>query len=342
MRDILDVQKQLVPDLLDTMKKRYAILHYIMVSGTVGRRTLAASIGSTERIMRAEVDYLKEQGLLHIDASGMRITEAGEVLLEQIEPMLKELFGLMEWEETLRTRFNLKQVVIVPGDSELSTHTKKELGRAGAAVVRKLVKEHEVIAVTGGSTMAVVADHLQPTAPMRSCWFVPARGGLGESVDFQANTIASTMAKKAGARYRLLHVPDHLNEEAYQTLMQDATITEIIAFIRQARMVVHGMGDAMVMARRRKVDPATTATLLQDGALAEAFGYYFDREGNILHRMPTVGLRMEDIQEMDTVIGIAGGRSKAEAIIAVLKHGHEDVLVTDEAAAEEIIRQLSS
>lgn len=137
-------------------KKRYTILQHILISGVVGRRTLAVSIGSTERVLRGEVDFLKEQGLLQIDASGMRITDAGRVLLEKIEPLVKDVFGLTEWEELIRDRFGLKQVVIVPGDSEVSPHAKKELGRAGALVVRKLVKEDEVIAVTGGSTMAQV------------------------------------------------------------------------------------------------------------------------------------------------------------------------------------------
>ncbi len=63
---------------------------------------------------------------------------------------------------------------------------------------------------------------------MKGSWFVPARGGLGESVDMQANTIASIMAKKTGGKYRLLHVPDHLGEEAYQSLIQDPQIQEVV------------------------------------------------------------------------------------------------------------------
>lgn len=206
--------------------------------------------------------------------------------------------------------------------------------------LRKQMASDEVIAVTGGSTLAEVAYHLTATSPLKGRWFVPARGGLGESVELQANTIASTMAKKTGARYRSLHVPDHLGEEAYQTLMQDNTILEIIQFIRKARIVIHGIGDALVMARRRKVDEATKESLRRDGALAEAFGYYFDRDGNILHKMPTVGLRIEDIQQMDTVIGVAGGKSKGEAIASVPPHGHEDILIIDEAAAMEIMKRI--
>ncbi|TBL69799.1 sugar-binding transcriptional regulator [Paenibacillus thalictri] len=342
MREILDIQKQLLPDLTEVMKKRYTILHHIMVSGLIGRRTLAGIMKTTERILRGEVDFLKEQGLLEVESSGMRISEAGRQLLERIEPLVKDLFGLTDLEERISRQFGLKQVVIVPGDSDVSQHTKKELGRAGATLLRKLVNKDEVIAVTGGSTMAQVAEHLTSSTSMKGCWFVPARGGLGESVELQANTIASTMAKRTGAEYRLLHVPDHLGEEAYQSLIQDKMIRELLDFIRKARIVVHGIGDAMVMARRRNVDPETTSSLQEKGALAEAFSYYFDKRGNIIHKMPTLGLRIEDIQSMDAVIGIAGGRSKGEAIASVLRFGHEDALVTDEAAALEILKYGSS
>lgn len=338
MRSILDIQKKLLPDLTDTLKTRYTILHHIMVSRVVGRRTLASSLDMTERVLRGEVDFLKEQGLLESDSAGMHISEAGRELLERMEPIVKELFGLSELEARIRERFGVEQVVVVPGDSDSSPYAKRELGRAGAAMLRKLAAKDDVVAVTGGSTMAEVADHLTSSAQLKGNWFVPARGGLGESVELQANTIASTMAKKTGGQYRLLHVPDHLGEEAYQSLIQDPNIREIVDVIRSARIVLHGIGEAMVMARRRKVDQATIDALLQDGALAEAFGYYFDKNGVVVHKMSTLGLRLEDIQRIETVIAVAGGRSKGESIAAVLRYGHEDVLVTDEAAALEMLQ----
>ena len=72
-------------------------------------------------------------------------------------------------------------------------------------------------------------------------WFVPARGGLGESMEIQANTIVSKMAKRVGAEYRLLHVPDLLSEDAYQSLVQDQHIQEIVDVIRRCRVIIHGI-----------------------------------------------------------------------------------------------------
>ncbi|SFT29127.1 sugar-binding transcriptional regulator [Paenibacillus sp. BC26] len=336
MQSLIEIQQQLLPDLLIVMRKRYLILRQVMLSDMIGRRTLAASLDMTERVLRAETDFLKAQELLLIDAAGMRISDAGKRLLEDMEPFYKAMFGLSELEERIRKHFGLKQVVIVSGDSDASPHTKRELGRAGCAVLSKAMKNDDVVAVTGGSTLAQVANQLTVQTPLKGNWFVPARGGLGESLDYQANTIVSTMAKRTGAQYRMLHVPDHLGEEAYTSLMQEPNVREIVEVIRKARIVIHGIGDAMVMARRRRVDAAVVDALKAEGALAESFGYYFDRSGSVVHKMLTAGLRIEDIMDTEVVIAIAGGRSKGEAIAAVMRFGHDDVLVTDEAAALEI------
>lgn len=339
IRQLLDVQSQLLPDLVEVLKKRYTILHQIMLAGTIGRRALATALDMTERVVRSELDLLKGQGLLESDTNGMRISEKGRQLLDNVEPMIKDLFGLAELEERIQKYFGIRQVMIVPGDADQSAYTKKELGRAGAAALKRYVSksQQEVIAVAGGSTMAELAHYLTPTTQMKGHLFVPARGGLGETVELQANTIASMMAKRTGGEYRLLHVQDHLGEEAYMSLMQDDTIREITDVIRKARIVVHGIGNAMVMARRRKASNEKIQSLQSVGALAEAFGYYFDRSGNVVHNIPTVGLRLEDIEKTEVVIGVAGGMSKGEAIAAVLSFGLEDVLVTDEAAAMQII-----
>ncbi|QAY68516.1 sugar-binding transcriptional regulator [Paenibacillus protaetiae] len=337
MHQIIELQQQLLPDLLDVMSKRYSILHQVMLSDLIGRRALASTLGMTERVLRAETDLLKSQGLLEIYPNGMRISEAGKELLEKLEPFYKSLIGLNQLEEKIRAHFKLKQVIVVAGDSDISPQTKRELGKAGSQVLGKMLRPNDVVAITGGSTLAQVANQLTAPAPLKTNLFVPARGGLGESLDYQANTLASTMAKRTGAHYRLLHVPDHLGEEAFASIMQEPTIREMVKVIRSARIVVHGIGEAAVMARRRKLDEKEIEEMAQEGALAEAFGFYFDKNGSVVHKNQTVGLHLEDIVNTEVVIGVAGGKSKAEAITAIMRFGHDDVLVTDEAAAHDII-----
>ena len=70
-------------------------------------------------------------------------------------------------------------------------------------------------------------------------------------------------------------------------------------------------------------------------AVGEAFGYYFDAQGQIVHKVKTIGLQLEDLENKDFIFAVAGGQSKGEAIKAYLSIAPENtVLITDEAAAK--------
>lgn len=337
MKQLLAMQKQLLPDLLDVMKKRYNLLRHIQLMQPIGRRNLAISVNMTERVLRGEVLFLKSQGLILTESSGMRLTHEGRELVENMEPLIKELFGLGDLEQALIAKFGLSEVVVVPGDSDESDVVKKVLGRAGANMLLKKARAGDVIAVNGGTTVAVVAEMLTETPILKETVFVPSRGGLGEAVELQANYLASLMAKKTGASYRLMHVPEQMGDEAYRSLMNEPHIQDVLHVMARARIILHGIGDAMTMARRRNM-PAVEIRKLADGqAVGEAFGYYFDSSGELVYRMQTVGLRLEDVHKAEVVIAIAGGASKAEAIASVCRGANRDILVTDEAAAQAML-----
>jgi central glycolytic genes regulator len=171
--------------------------------------------------------------------------------------------------------------------------------------------------------------------------FVPARGGIGEKVENQANTIAAQMSLKAQGNYRLLYVPDPLSETSYQNMIQEPSIIEVLQLIRNSDIVLHGIGDALTMADRRKTPEEIRTKLLENKAVSEAFGYYFDQQGNVVHKVRTVGLQLEDLKKMKYVITVAGGKSKAKAIESYFKHAKSNMLITDEAAAEQILRDFS-
>src|SRR5699024_7108217 len=73
-----------------------------------------------------------------------------------------------------------------------------------------------------------------------------------EEVENQANTIAAQMAKAEKGNYRMLHVPDPLSETLYQTLLHEPMVKETLPIIKNASFVLHGIGDAITMATRRK------------------------------------------------------------------------------------------
>jgi central glycolytic genes regulator len=339
MQTLIDAQKKLLPDLLEIMQKRYQILQHIRLMQPIGRRVLSTNLGISERVLRSEVQFLKEQNLIDISSAGMSVTLEGSELLKNLEDMMKEVSGLKDLEKKIKSLLDIKDVIVVAGDSDLSPWVKKEMGRACVACMKERLTSQSIVAVTGGTTLAAVAEMMTPELKQIDILFVPARGGLGEDVKNQANTICARMAEKAMGNYRLLHVPDQLSDEAYQSMIEEPAIKEVLELIRSSNMVIHGIGDAITMAERRKTAQEEMEKIKHHHAVAEAFGYYFNQEGEVVHKVKTMGIQLEDVKKVEHVIAVAGGASKAKAIKAYMKQAHHSVLITDEGAARELIRE---
>ncbi|GAB3057335.1 sugar-binding transcriptional regulator [Virgibacillus ainsalahensis] len=338
MKALIEAQKKLLPDLLKVMQQRYSILHSIDRFQPIGRRGIVENTKLTERHVRGEIDFLQKQGLLHVTTKGMYMTKEGKLILDELAVFMSEITGLNVLEKRIKEKLHVENVIIVPGNSDKDEWVKQEMGKACAAFLRTIVKPQSTIAVTGGSTVAAVADIMTPIDEKNDYLFVPARGGVGEKMENQASRIAAEMAQKTNGDYRLLYVPDPISETAYQTLIDEPSIREMLQIIRNAGIVLHGVGDALTMAARRKTSDEVITKLKTNNAVSEAFGYYFDADGSVVYKVKTVGLQLEDLDAIEHVITIAGGKSKGKAIASYFQQGKSDMLITDEAAAEQILK----
>ncbi|MCM3567461.1 sugar-binding transcriptional regulator [Neobacillus mesonae] len=339
MQSFIDIAKRLLPDFLPVLQKRYSILRSIGFMQPVGRRSLAVSLNLTERILRSEVEFLKEQNLITANTAGMSLTQEGRNLLEDLEGSMREVKGIDVQELELKHRLGIKKVIIVPGNGDQSPFVKRELGKASASCMKRLFQGENIIAVTGGSTMAAVADQLTPESGDKKLLFVPARGGVGEDLQNQANTICAIMAANTRTKHRVFYAPDQVSTEIYQSLIKEPEIHENLKLIQSANMVLHGIGDAMTMAERRKSSPELLKKLEDAKAVGEAFGYYFNEEGEIVHKLQTIGIQLKDLEGIPNVLAIAGGASKAKAIKAYMKKAPAStILITDEGAAELLLK----
>lgn len=327
------------PDYLSNMKLRYDVLREISRFQPIGRRGLAANVDLTERTIRGEVELLQDRGLIEVTPTGMMITNEGESVLQAITPFILSITGIHDLEIKLKDKLNIDQVMIAPGNSDENGYVKKEMGQICTAFLRGCIQEDSTIAVTGGTTVHQVAEAMKPFKENVSCLFVPARGGMDNNVETQANTIAAQMAKQTGGNYRLLNVPDPLHEDAYHMMKEEPSIKNTLKEIKNADIVLHGIGDALKMAERRKSSHSVLQKLTELHAVSEAFGYYFNQAGEVVHQVRTIGIRVEDLSKAKSVIALAGGKSKANAIKSYFKQGKSDLLITDEAAANSILTE---
>ncbi|QCX34655.1 sugar-binding transcriptional regulator [Caloramator sp. E03] len=337
MNNILNFQQKIIPEMIELLKKRYQILKSIYYSQPIGRRALSQELSMGERIVRTEVSFLKEQGLVEINSIGMMITEEGKNILENLEEMIHEISGLSNIEETLKKYLGIYEVKVVPGDLDLDSTVLKEMGRIAADYVKELIQDNYIIAVTGGSSVAQVVENF-PKVNKQNLLVIPARGGIGRIVETQASTLASKLALRIGASYKLLHVPDNLSRDALETMLNEPDIKDTVEKISKSNILIFGIGRADEMGKRRGLTEDEIKMLLQKGAVAEAFGCYFNKYGKIVDKTPTMTLDFEDVKNIDHIVAIAGGKYKAQAVAAVRTNNPNMVLVTDEGCAKELLK----
>lgn len=337
---MLSVIEKVAPDTLQLLKRRYHILKQIEKSGPIGRRTLAERIGLTERVLRSEVDILRKQSLISTSNAGMEMTSTGFEVFRRLEQLMGQHVGSKEKETRLANVLNINHCVIVPGDSDRDKHVLEDMGHAAVEVLDFLLPHGEnVITVMGGTTMVEIADVIDEQFGIkRQLLFVPARGGLGESVDIQANVIAEKMARKTGGRSRGLYAPEHVRSETYSLLLEEPEIKETLEIVENASLVLYSIGGAFEMAKRRGMSKETMKFLKEKRAVAEAFGEFVNSKGEIVYKLSRIGLQSSQLDRIPHVVAVAGGKHKAEAIKAHAKTVPPHTwLVTDEAAANEIL-----
>ncbi|HLQ74725.1 MAG TPA: sugar-binding domain-containing protein [Alloiococcus sp.] len=333
---MLSIIEQVAPGTVHLLKQRYDILKQISQSSPVGRRVLAKQLGLSERILRAEIDILKNQGLIATSTVGMRLTSLGQQAFKRLEIVLNKQSDIEVMEEALAKKLNIETCSILKSDSPIT------LAQMTVDIIDNLLPEGESrVAVMGGTTLRSIAEAFDKSLSInRSLQFIPARGGTGEKASIQANTIADLMAIRTNGTSRLLYAPEHVRSEIHSLLMQEPEIKETLYFLSQSILAIFSIGEASRMAKRIGLTDEQINYLLDSGAVAEAFGEFIDDEGRVVQKLARVGLSSEDIRNIPYLIAVAGGKDKAQAIEAYFKVAPSHTyLITDEAAANEILNR---
>lgn len=344
MLDELKMIESVAPDIIAVLQERYKILRNIYWMQPIGRRSLSESMGITERVLRTETDLLKQLNLINTSKSGMTLTKKGEEVYQSLESFMDQLLGMHQTEKKLAEYFGNQHCIVMSGNSEKQPKVADGFGEALDEALDLLLPEGDnIIAVMGGTTMAIVAEQLTNLEnSKRHNLFVPARGGIGEAVTVQANSVSARMATKASGNHRALYVPEQLSLTTYNSLLNEPSIQEVLNLISQANCVIHSIGRALHMAARRKMTEQELVMLKQANAVAESFGYFFNENGEVVYKVPRIGIELKDLANVPIILAIAGGKSKAKAIRAYMKNAPKQTwLITDEAAANEILKGIS-
>ena len=338
MKNLLKIQQKLIPEVVEIMTKRYLVLREISLSGPIGRRALANNLQNSERIIRTETELLKQQGLIDVASKGMTITQEGQQLLKDLKDAMRDVIGINQLQEEIRQYLGIKKVILIPGSYDNNHSLIKDIGSQAAKYFLDVIKDNDIVSIAGGSTMLEFARSIKSDKKYNSITVVPARGSMGLDVETQSNNVVAEVSKNIHSNYKLLNVPDQLCEESIKMLTQEPEIKSTLELIDNSDVLVFGVGRADEMVERRKLSDEIAKNIMDKKAVGEAFGHYFNKKGEIVYKLNTVGIDMKSFKNKRETIAVFAGRKKAEAFIPISKINKNIVLITDEESAKEILK----
>ncbi len=225
------------------------------------------------------------------------------------------------------------------------------LGRLAAQYFLSILSNDIIVGISWGSALGAMVNIIQPK-PVKNIEVVQLLGATGlEKIAHQDGPmLAQMLSERLGCPCRYLHAPLIVDSPAAQeTLMQDRSIRETLMYAERAEIALVGIGsttpDLYSLLRAGYVDRRELSEILAAGAVGDVCAHHFDIHGkhldiDINHRV--IGIKVETLYKIPTVIGVAGDARKAPAILGALRGNYINVLITDDEAANAVLELAST
>jgi DNA-binding transcriptional regulator LsrR (DeoR family) len=256
-------------------------------------------------------------------------------------------------EKALEQHFDLAEAVVV----ETTDYTKqsmvaRELGAGGAEYLLRVARSGDRIVFSWGNSLLALVNALPYPARAHAerVQVIQGLGGLGDpNHEIHATQLVRNAARALEAQAVLLPAPAVAgNPVARRAFYSDPYVCRALEAARGANLAFVGIGSSdaesiFVPEFWNIMTSSTLATLKRRGAVGSINLRYFNSHGRAvpseLDKL-TIGLTLNELKQIDRVVGIAGGSAKLQAIEAALRAKLINVLVTDHITAEQLLKRL--
>lgn len=251
----------------------------------------------------------------------------------------------LEHAEGLRLTYGLSHVEVVPTDPA-ATSTTVGIAEAAAAEIERWLKRPDpiVLAIGTGRTLKAAVDQLEPMdCPQHR--IVSLTGNIGPDGSAAYYNVIFSMADAIKARHFPMPLPVLCSSaQERDALHRQGIVQSTLRLGAEADVTFVGIGELGVDAPLC-VDgflaPDEMMALMNAGATGEICGWMFGQDGTLLEH--PINDRVASVpippRERGTVIGVALGRRKEQAIKAALRGGLINGLITDERTAERLLKR---
>jgi DNA-binding transcriptional regulator LsrR (DeoR family) len=253
----------------------------------------------------------------------------------------------LDLEKQLKNHFQLKDVVVA-ASHPAEVERRQSVARAAASYLERHLSDGMVVTVGMGRNTGEIPDFYNPSRSI-NCTFVSAMGSspyAGESIN--PNDICQKLAANSKARAIYLHAPAYVESRQVRDILSDQeAVGPILNKAKKANIAVVGIGtpsDDATLVRMDCISTTEAKRMANSGAVGDVLGAFFDDDGRLIdpdEHGHLVGLTLEDLRSIHTVIAVVSEKGKSKAILGALRIGVIHILITDSDNAMEVMRMIN-
>jgi len=253
----------------------------------------------------------------------------------------------LDIENKLKSKFGLQNAIVAASypDEDERRHS---VAKAAAGYLERRLSDGMVVTVGMGRNTGGIPEFYHPSRSTH-CTFVSAMGSsphVGEFIN--PNDICQKLATNSGGHAFHLHAPAYVESEGVRDILyaQEA-VGPILKKAKKADMAIVGIGtpsDDATLVRMDCISRTEARQLAKSGAVGDMLGTFFNEDGRLINpeeHVHLVGLTLEDLRSIHTVVAVVSEMDKSKAILGALRTGVIHVLITDSDNAMEVVRKLT-
>lgn len=271
----------------DKLMERYALLRAVSVFAPVGRRSLATLLLKTEREARSDVEELERSGLLNAARSGLYLSDVGRTAMEELYVLLG----------------GTGEGILPARETKLSV---AERGVLAMNAALDEVKDGELL--LDGSDAAYYGAR----SVVRGSVSVYPLG----TVEHKGNKALGEMVSRCNRGGEGLAFKMPLSPKNMAKFVSDQAVTQYSSRLNGASCAVGCVMGAGEAAKRYEFSHRLVNILVDEGAVAEMFGYFLREDGRIVYTYSPVAPAPEALGNMKLfLVGYGKKKDKIEAAV---------------------------
>ncbi|KGQ71337.1 transcriptional regulator LsrR [Chelonobacter oris] len=249
--------------------------------------------------------------------------------------------GCLELEEALQQFFGLKHIRVLPALEQHEINTR--LGIGASQMLMSLMRPNQLLAIGFGETIMQTIKYSNEFITHNQLKLITLSGGVGPYMKGIGELDGSCSISIIPAPLRASSI------EAAKLFKREACVRDIMLAAEAADLAIVGIGSTQqkgqaTLLRSGYINEDSQQDLRNKGAIGDILGYFMRQDGSIQADIPLhdelISVPLEKLVKIPTVIGIAGGENKVDAILSALKGKYINSLVTEEITARMILAKI--